>query len=64
MASYKFAIGEQVVFLPQATDYNVPRGVYTIVRQLPFERNTCSYRVKNSVDGHERVIQESQLDRR
>ncbi len=64
MASYKFVIGEQVVFLPQATDYHVPRGTYTVIRRMPFEGNTCSYRVKNTADGHERVIPETQLDRR
>ncbi len=46
MAAYRFAVGEQVHFLPSPTDHNIPRGTYTIVRRLPFEGKTCSYRVK------------------
>lgn len=62
MPDYKFAIGERVQFLPERSDYNVPRGTYTIVRRMPFERGSCAYRVRNTADGHERVIPESQLD--
>ncbi len=63
MPAYKFVVGERVEFLPSRTDYHVPRGVYTIVRRLPFEGKDCAYRVKNTRDGHERVIPESQLGR-
>jgi hypothetical protein len=63
MPAYKFVVGEQVYFLPSPTDYNVPRGTYTILRRLPFEGKTCAYRVKSTRDGHERVIPESQLGR-
>jgi hypothetical protein len=63
MAVYKFVVGEQVHFLPSPADHNVPRGTYTIVRQLPFEGGNCAYRVKYTRDGHERVIPESQLGR-
>lgn len=64
MQSYKFSVGEKVEFLPGRTGDNIPRGTYTVVRRLPFEHNNCSYRVKNALDGHERVIPESQLARR
>ena len=61
MARHKFSVGQEVEFLPGRMDFNVPRGTYTIVRQLPIEANDCQYRVKNSRDGHERIMRESQL---
>ena len=61
MVSHKFAVGQEVEFLPGRMDFHVPRGVYTIVRQLPVEANERQYRVKNSRDGHERIMRESQL---
>lgn len=61
MASHKFSVGQEVEFLPGRMDFHVPRGVYTIVRQLPVEANERQYRVKNSRDGHERIMRESQL---
>jgi hypothetical protein len=54
-------VGQEVSFLPSAMDFNVPRGVYRIVRQLPLEAGGFQYRVKNVSDGHERIIRESQL---
>jgi hypothetical protein len=63
MPAYKFAVGEQVQFVPAPTDFHVPRGTYVIVRRFPFQGKDCSYRVKHTRDGHERVIPESQLDR-
>jgi hypothetical protein len=61
MARHKYAIGQEVSFLPSGMDFNVPRGTYTIVRQLPLEAAGFQYRVKNVSDGHERIIRESQL---
>ena len=42
-------------------DLHVPRGTYTIVRQLPADATERQYRVKNKRDGHERIMRESQL---
>jgi hypothetical protein len=61
MIQHKFAVGQEVDFLPGRMDFNVPRGTYTIVRQLPIEANDCQYRVKYGRDGHERIMRESQL---
>jgi len=58
---HKFTVGQEVEFLPGRMDFHVPRGIYTIVRQLPMESNDFLYRVKNVRDGHERVMRESQL---
>ncbi len=61
MVQHKFAVGQAVEFLPGRMDLHVPRGTYTIVRQLPVEANERQYRVKNTRDGHERIMRESQL---
>lgn len=34
-APHKFAIGQDVVFMPTAFDHNTPRGGYVITRTLP-----------------------------
>ncbi len=61
MVSHPYAVGQEVEFLPGRLDLHVPRGLYTIVRQLPVEANERQYRVKNTRDGHERIMRESQL---
>ncbi len=61
MLRHKFAVGQDVDFLPGPLDSNIPRGTYKIVRQLPAEANDCQYRVKNTRDGQERMVRESQL---
>ena len=57
----KFSIGQRVEFRPGRADFNVPRGLYTIVRALPADANERQYRVRNVRDGHERIMRESQL---
>ena len=61
MSEHKFAAGDRVAFLPRSIDFNVRRGVYTVVRVLPLTTQGCQYRVKNVQDNHERVIDEAQL---
>jgi hypothetical protein len=61
MSSHKFAIGQVVDFLPGPGDANVPRGKYRIQRLQPSETRDPQYRVKHAVDGHERVVAESNL---
>jgi hypothetical protein len=61
MSSHRYAVGQSVEFVPQRFDGNVPRGAYTVVRQLPGPPNDREYRVKHLHDGHERVVLESQL---
>jgi hypothetical protein len=61
MVRHKYTIGQEVEFLPGRMDFNIPRGTYRILRQLPVEANTCQYRVKNLRDGHERIMNENQL---
>jgi hypothetical protein len=64
MAHHKFTVGQTVDFVPAAGDTNVPRGKYKIQRLLPSETRDLQYRVKHAVDGHERVVRESQLEAR
>jgi hypothetical protein len=61
MSSHKFAVGQMVDFLPGPGDANVPRGKYKVQRLMPSETKDLQYRVKHAVDGHERVVLESQL---
>jgi hypothetical protein len=60
-ALHKFAAGDRVSFMPTKLDTNVRPGIYTIVRTLPVTTEGCQYRVKNSQDSHERVLNEAQL---
>ena len=61
MNRHKFAIGQVVSFLPGLGELNVLPGRYKIQRLLPSETRDNQYRVKHSVDGHERVVPESKL---
>ncbi|MEJ1976740.1 MAG: SDR family oxidoreductase [Acetobacteraceae bacterium] len=60
-AFHKFSIGSFVRFSPGAYEAASMVGTYTVVRQLPPEPGDCQYRVKSILDGHERVVRESQL---
>ena len=64
MGAHKFAIGQRVEFQPSGFDGSATRGSYVIVRQMPTETRDWQYRVKNVHDGHERVVNESQLSNR
>ncbi|MCO6416372.1 hypothetical protein JYK14_09350 [Siccirubricoccus sp. KC 17139] len=61
MTPHLYSVGQNVEFVPGRYDTNVPRGLYTVVRQLPGPPNDREYRVKHQQDGHERVVLESQL---
>ncbi|MDN3566924.1 hypothetical protein ACFQY5_06815 [Paeniroseomonas aquatica] len=61
MSTHLYTIGQHVEFIAGRFDGNVPRGLYTVVRQLPGPANDREYRVKHQKDGHERIVLESQL---
>ena len=61
MSQHKFRVGQAVEFSPDPGVDRLSRGRYTIVRLLPLEGNTPQYRIKNTTDGHERMVRESQL---
>ncbi|WP_159995581.1 hypothetical protein [Roseomonas sp. 18066] len=58
---HRFAIGQKISLMPGRYDSPAPQGDYTITRLLPNDSTDREYRVKNSRDGHERVVRESQL---
>jgi hypothetical protein len=62
MASHKFDVG-QVVRSQQRPDGVIPPGNYEIVRHLPSRdaERDVQYRVKSVLDGHERIVRESDL---
>lgn len=58
---HRFAVGARVTFTPSPFDGGAQRGIYTVTRQMPSETHDLQYRIKDSRDGHERVVRESQL---
>ncbi|MGG5810105.1 hypothetical protein [Falsiroseomonas sp. CW058] len=61
MKRHGFSVGQRVELVPGRMDGNMPRGVYTIVRQLPNDAADREYHVRSAQDGHQRVVRESQL---
>ena len=61
MAQHSFLVGQTVELVPGRLDGNIPRGAYTVQRLLPNDGPDREYRVRNTRDGHERVVRESQL---
>ena len=61
MPTYKFKAGQTVRITSNRYGANV-NGVFQIVRPLPVERDgEVTYRVKSSMDGHERVVPEADI---
>ena len=61
MKRHKYSVGAMVQFTPAAFDQNARKGNYRVQRHLPAEGSDNQYRIKSSLDGHERVVKESQL---
>ena len=61
MLDHKFQVGQAVSFSPGRGIDHRSKGGYTVSRLLPVESNTPQYRIKNDVDGHERMVQENEL---
>jgi len=61
MFGHKFTVGQSVRFSPDRVQASTSRGGFKIVRLLPETANVLQYRVKNQIDGHERVVREDQL---
>jgi hypothetical protein len=56
-----FKVGQTLFFTPSIFEAATRRGNYNVVALLPADGGDNQYRVKNSTDGHERVVRESQL---
>jgi hypothetical protein len=57
MTSRKFKVGQRVSLQAQGRS----RDAFEIVRVLPFDYGSYSYRIKSVKDGHERVAGEGEL---
>jgi hypothetical protein len=60
MTVHKFRAGQSITILPRAGG-TPSRGKFTIVRLLPQERGINQYRIRSTIDGHERVVVESEI---
>ena len=63
MLAHRFRVGQTVVVPWSGSQVGIPLGPYVIVRLLPMEDGEPHYRVRSSVDGHERALLESQIIR-
>lgn len=60
MEVHKFKAGQSVEFV--ASDLRPkPLGLFKVVRVMPSERGIQQYRIKSVMDGHERMVMESDL---
>jgi hypothetical protein len=60
--THKFAIGESVEFRP-ARSMSAVRGVFLVVKQLPGNDSEPEYRIRSTLEPHERIARESDLKR-
>ncbi len=61
MPGHKFKVGQTLQFSPNMFESSARKGTYTVVWLLPADNGCHQYRVKSSLDGHERVVLEHQL---
>lgn len=60
MERHKFKVGQSVEFTASAL-HPKPLGSFKIVKIMPSERGVLQYRIKSVMDGHERMVLESEL---
>jgi hypothetical protein len=61
MPRHRFKVGQMVVAPSGGRDALIPRGPQVIVRLLPLVGRDPQYQVHSTVDGHDRVVLESQI---
>jgi hypothetical protein len=61
MSEHKYCVGQAVEFFPDRGVEHTVRGRFKIARLLLREGNTPQCRIKNDVDGHERMVAEREL---
>jgi hypothetical protein len=60
-AIYRFAVGQDVMFVPEPSEDRSSGGLYKVVRLLPEQGSMPQYRIKAQADGRERVTREDRL---
>jgi hypothetical protein len=58
---HKYHVGQAVQFFPERGVEHTAKGRFKIVRLLLGEHNAPRYRIKHEIDGHERMVGESEL---
>jgi hypothetical protein len=58
---HRYCVEQAVEFFPASGIDRKAKGQYTVVRLLPIEGAIPQYRLKNQIDGHERVVCENEL---
>ena len=61
MPDHRYKVGQTVVAPSGGPHALIPRGPYTVVRQMPLANGEPQYRVCSSADGLERGVPESRL---
>jgi hypothetical protein len=59
MSEYKFKIGQPVYV--SGGHLSGAAGVYQITQRMPERYGELQYRIKSPIEGHERVVKESEL---
>jgi hypothetical protein len=60
MVVHRYKAGQTVHLVPSGYIANA-RGSFTIVLLLPEEHGICHYRIRSTIDGHERVVTENEV---
>ena len=61
MGTHKYAVGQKVAFRPDLGQDAKPGAVFIVVLQLPDAAGLLQYQIKSEMDGHARVVRESQI---
>ena len=61
MQLHKFPVGQKVAFRPDLGQDAKPGAVFVVFRQLPEAAGLLQDEIKGEMDGHARVVRESQI---
>jgi hypothetical protein len=61
MPKHKFAVGQKVGVSPDRGQIAHREESFVVIRQLPEAGGVLQYQIKSEIDGHSRVVRESQL---
>jgi len=61
MPTHKFAVGQKVRFSPDMGQIARREESFVVIRQLPEAGGVLQYQLQAEIDGHSRVVRESQL---